>query len=311
MRKLALRMALPAISIVLHALPGQAQAQAMRTFVSAQGLDTAACSVTAPCRTFQAAFTMTAAGGEINVLNSAGYGPLTITKAISIVSDVTAGVLGPSGGAAVTINAGPNDVINLRGLDIEGAGAAAVGIQFNSGQALNIQKTTVRGFTNTGISFAPNATATTSIFVSDTLVANNATYGIYVGPNGSGGVNGVLSRVLVNQNGAASNGMGIMIYGGSSTGPLNVTIADSVAANNYYGIGAASSIIMVRNSTVSNNTIGIRAAQSATVLVGQSTLAGNGTGWQATNGGVLSSYANNNVNANGTNGTPTGTIALQ
>jgi len=308
MRKWALQITLTVMSIVLHAVP--AQAQAARTFVSAQGLDTNPCSVTAPCRTFQGAFGMTAAGGEINVLNSAGYGPITITKAISIIADgVTAGVLGPSGGAALTINAGPSDVINLRGLDIEGEGAAAVGIQFNSGQTLNLQKTTVRGFSNIGINFVPNANA--SIFVSDTLVANNATYGIYVGPSGSAAVNGVFTHVLANQNGAASNGMGFLIYGGSSTGSLNVTVADSVAASNYYGIGAASSSVMVRNSTISNNAVGVRAAQSATVLVGQSTLTGNGTGWQATNGGVLNSYANNNVNGNATNGAASGTIALQ
>jgi hypothetical protein len=308
MRKFALQIIFTVMSIALHTV--SAQAQAARTFVSAQGVDTNACSVTAPCRTFQAAFAMTAAGGEINVLNSAGYGPLTITKAISIIADgVTAGVLGPSGGTAVTINAGPSDIINLRGLDIEGEGAAAVGIQFNSGQALNVQKTTVRGFSSVGIYFIPNANA--SIFVSDTLVANNATYGIYVGPSGSAAVNGVFAHVIANQNGIASSSMGFMIYGGSSTGPLNVTIADSVAANNYYGIGAASSSVMVRNSTISNNAIGIRAAQAATVLVGQSTLTGNGTGWQATNGGVLSSYANNNVNGNSTNGAPSGTIALQ
>jgi hypothetical protein len=307
-RRASLPLLVSALAAVLQAVP--AQAQAVRTFVSAQGLDTNACSVTAPCRTFQAALAVTAPGGEINVLNTAGYGSLTITKAVSIVADgVTAGVLGPSGGTGVTVNAGPNDVINLRGLDVEGQGSAAQGIVFNTGQALNIQKTTVRGFAYAGINFVPNASA--SIFVSDSLVANNGSYGILIDPTGSGAVNGVMTRVLVNQNGMASNGIGIFVYGALGTGTLNITVADSVTASNYYGIAASSSTVMVRNSTISNNVVGIRADHAANVLVGQSTLTGNGTGWQATNGGVLSSYTNNNVNGNTANGSASGSVGLQ
>jgi hypothetical protein len=113
------------------------------------------------------------------VLDSAGYGSLTITKAISISSDAAlAGVSGPSGGTAITINAGAYDVVNLRGLDIEGAGSASVGIQFNTGQSLIIQRTRVSGFTNVGINFQPNVTTVSNILVSDSVVANNGTYGV-------------------------------------------------------------------------------------------------------------------------------------
>jgi hypothetical protein len=54
-------------------------------------------------RTFAVAFTRTNAGGEIDLLDTAGYGPLTINKAISIVNDrAIAGVLAPSLGPAIT-----------------------------------------------------------------------------------------------------------------------------------------------------------------------------------------------------------------
>jgi hypothetical protein len=64
----------------------------------------------------------------------------------------------------------------------------------------------------------------------------------------------------------------------------SVTIIDTVAGNNSYGIGASFSAVMVRNSTVSNNAIGIAADQAAIVGVGESTITANDTGWQATNG---------------------------
>src|SRR5471030_2761015 len=85
---------------VLYAAP--AQAQNARSFVSAHGLDTNACTLAAPCRTLAAAFAATNASGEIDVLDTAGYGPLTITKAISIINEGSiASVLVPSGGDGI------------------------------------------------------------------------------------------------------------------------------------------------------------------------------------------------------------------
>src|SRR6201992_1537383 len=62
-----------------------AHAQATRTWVSGVGDDVNPCSRTAPCKTFAGAISKTAAGGEINCLDPAGYGTVTITKAISII----------------------------------------------------------------------------------------------------------------------------------------------------------------------------------------------------------------------------------
>jgi hypothetical protein len=315
-----MRRALPHAMVILslvHAIPTGAVAAPpssptpqMRTFVSGQGSDNNPCSVASPCRSLQAALALTIAGGEIYVLNSAGYGVVTINKSVTIVSEGAVAGVSATSGAGITINAGANDIINLRGIDIDGGSTASVGIQFNSGQSLNIQKVSVRGFTNTGINFAPNAGAS-ALFISDTQVANNGSNGILVAPSGPAAVKGALSRVMASGNGLASSGVGIFVYGGNSTGALNITVTDTVASNNYYGIGAGAAAVMVRNSTVSNNAVGVRADQSAIVQVGQSTLTANGTGWQATNGGLLQSYGNNNVNGNTINGTLTSTLALQ
>jgi len=80
------RIALSAIAASLLALTinvGPTQAQT-RVFVAAQGLDSNPCTFAAPCRTFQHAHDVVAAAGEIDVLDPAGYGALTINKAISI-----------------------------------------------------------------------------------------------------------------------------------------------------------------------------------------------------------------------------------
>ena len=270
----------------------------MHTYVSGVGKDSNPCTASLPCQTFQAALALTIAGGTIYVLDSANYGPATINKAVTITSEgAMAGVLATNG-VGLTINAGANDVVNLRGLDIDGGNSGTIGIQFNSGQSLNIQKSLVRNFTNSGISFTPSAAS--ALFVSDTVVAHNANNGILVG--GSSAATGALSRVT-----ASANGVGIFASGSS----VSLAVTDSVTSSNNYGIGASSSTVMVRNSTASNNAVGIAADQTAMVRVGQSTITGNGTGWLATNGGQVLSYGNNNVGGNNTDGVATSTLALQ
>src|SRR5258705_9770281 len=80
-----------------------------RSFISANGVDTNACTRTAPCRTLQKAHDSTSASGEINMLDPAGYGTVTIAKSISIINEGvgSAGVLVPAGVDGITI-AGPN-----------------------------------------------------------------------------------------------------------------------------------------------------------------------------------------------------------
>ena len=61
---------------------------------------------------------------------------MTIAHAISIVNDGvgTAGVIVPSGGTGVTINAGTNDAVSLRGLTIEGAVLSLKSFAFDHGR---------------------------------------------------------------------------------------------------------------------------------------------------------------------------------
>ena len=83
MRKFVLPFTL-LIAAVFSAPTAPAQAQAPRTFVSAAGSDSNPCSFAAPCRHFQAAVNATSAGGEVDALDPAGYGPITISQAITI-----------------------------------------------------------------------------------------------------------------------------------------------------------------------------------------------------------------------------------
>src|SRR5471032_915995 len=102
--------AIVAATIILLVACGPACASSNRAWVSGHGVDQVGCGApTAPCRSLQYAHdNIVAPGGEIDILDPAGYGAVTITKAISIVNDGvgTAGVQA-SQGEAINIQAGP------------------------------------------------------------------------------------------------------------------------------------------------------------------------------------------------------------
>ena len=107
-------------------------AQASRTWVSGVGDDANPCSRTAPCKTFAGAISKTAAGGEIDALDPAGYGAVTITKGITIDGGggQVASVL-VSGTNGIVVQAGPSDTVILRNLRINGIGTASTESAFS------------------------------------------------------------------------------------------------------------------------------------------------------------------------------------
>jgi len=252
-----------------------AQAGPNRTSVSGHGTDSGNCQLAAPCRTFAFALTQTAAGGEIDVLDPAGYGQVTITKAISILGNGAAGINAASGNG-VTINAGASDSVHLRGLTIEGLGSGANGILFKTGGNLAIENCVIRDFSGTGINIAPTGSAAVTGVLSNVITYNN--------PNG------------INVNGTALTGSS-----------LNVTVVNSVASNsNVVDINAAgaNTAVMVRNTVVSYSGTGLFAQMNAIFRVGHSVVTGNNTGVNfATTGGTLFSYGDNDIDGNTNNNT--------
>jgi hypothetical protein len=127
---------------------------------------------------------------------------------------------------------------------------------------------------------------------------------IFVAPNGSSVVTGVLSKVTAN-----NNGSGITVSGAFAASP-NVTIVDSMASNNHsFGVEAFSvsgggvTAVMVRNVLASNSPgSGLLAQVSGILRVAHSVVTGNGIGVNA-NGGTIFSYGDNDIDGNTNNNT--------
>jgi hypothetical protein len=277
-------------------------AQAMRTYVSTKGSDSAACTSRAPCSTLRGALSKTASGGEIYVLGPGNYGSVTIAQAVSIVSAASVtGTLASSTSNGIIINAGPNDIVDLRGLEVDGAGSGAIGIQFNSGAGLQLRDSVVRGFA-TGISFQPFASS--ALTIESTLLSGNGTALSFQGAP--------LTMGLLNDIQAVNNGSGIIVSGATSDSSAIVTLRNSVVANNT-AVGIQSngnSTVTVVDSSIANNGVGVQAQNTGAILqVTGSTLAGNTTGWLAGTGGQVVSARTNSIGGNATgNSAPPTTV---
>jgi len=292
-----------AFAAMLPAAPAQAQRD--RVFVASYGSDGNPCTFGSPCKTFQQAVDVVAQGGEVTAIDSAGFGTVTISHAVTITSPagVEAGIAAPTfEGNSITINAGPSDIIHLSGLTLDGDGVVnSAGIVFSGGGNLTIENCVIRNFYD-GIDFRPTSSTVIQFFVSNTLISDNTGAGISINPSGSGPTTGVFDHVTIQNNG------GVALILTEATQAI-YTVSDSVIANNNTaGIDVNSGSnalldVMVRNSTITNNgQYGLQATHSgAKILVTRSTISENALGWVSANGGVVTSFGDNVIVGNGGN----------
>src|SRR5882672_11716567 len=116
------RYGMSSLAVVFAFVPVINAGTAPRTFVASTGVDSNPCSRPAPCRSFTAAVAQTASGGSVIALDSAGYGPVTISQSISLIAPpgIYAGITATSGNAITISGAAATDVVVLHGLSIEG-----------------------------------------------------------------------------------------------------------------------------------------------------------------------------------------------
>jgi hypothetical protein len=318
---------------------GLAGAATQRTFVASNGVDTAACSLPAPCRTFTAAIANTLPGGEVIVLDSAGYGAATITQSVSIIAPagIYAGISVFTGDGITIATPGVNVV--LRGLSITGLGGQN-GIAFLQGASLVVDRCQVSSMADNGIAiFAPGSRTS----ISDSEITAAANTGVY-----ADAVLGAV-EVTVERTRFARSQWGLYVRQGARATVRDSTFAGhtqyAALAANDFGAGPASKLAVDTSSFLGNVrsvfAVGTTAATSALVSrsvlddspIGDYTLAAKGmarlslrdnalqrsatiladggllelaggnfgvlTGWGQVNPGVLKTFGGNMLNGGG------------
>lgn len=308
-----------AVAPLLTATPVDAASQ--RTFVSTGGVDNPTCSLAAPCRAFSAAAAATTPGGEVIVLESGGYGAVTISQSLSIIAPrgVYAGISVFSG-HGITIATAATDTVVLRGLTINNQGSTGRGIFISGAGLVRMENVEVSGFTgasalnatpanaleldirdsvfrgsNFGIALNHlNAAATAAISGSlfGVEIANNSTDGLAVGNNTAL----TLSHSIVLKNGG--RGIGSSPVAGQSA-YLAIDHCEIVANNQavYPGDSPGTATFQVSRTHIVGNITGIAAGAGATIRVSDTVIEGNSYGVNIV-GGILESAGNNVLRGN-------------
>jgi len=247
-------------SLVVASSVGAALPQ--RTFVASNGVDTNPCSVTLPCRSFATAISKTNPTGEVIVLDSAGYGPVTITQSVAIIAPqgVYAGISVPAATSGIVVN-GSGILVKLSGLTINGQGGVN-GIQFLDGSRLVVERCTVVGMT--GLALSDSASSSRLYVVDSTFRASGGGIDISAGT-------ATIDRVHVEKN--DDNGINVSASAGATVDAL---VRDSIVSTNngagFIVTGSASSharLTVERSTAFQNAGHGFDASASGASSVAQ------------------------------------------
>jgi hypothetical protein len=289
--------------IILAAASLTAQAQATRTWVSGVGDDVNPCSRTAPCKTFAGAISKTATNGEINCLDPAGYGAVTVSKSITIDCEDTQGSILSAGTNGVIVNitavTDTKKAFMLRGVSINGAGTGINGIRVLSASQVTLDEVVIQGVTQHGVSLE-TTTGSTKVNIGNTLIRNNASNGI-----NSFIIGGSVTLAISDSKIYANSNTGINLSNGTKASVTNTTIT-----GNGTGVGTFNAEMAVTGCDVSHNTVGLTASTGSTIRIAGNTITNNGTGLNIT-GGIITSFGTNMRQGNTVDGAPTSTIGLQ
>ncbi len=296
--KFALKMFLFASVVISFQIA--VQAQATRTWVSGVGDDVNPCSRTAPCKTFAGAISKTATNGEINCIDSGGFGAVTVTKSITIDCTNEIGGVLSSGVNGITINitaaADTKKAVRLKGLQISGVNTGLSGVRILSALSVSIEDTVINGFTSHAVSIETSANAL-KMNVARVSFRGNNLHGInafLIG--GATAFISVSDSEFANNNGNAFN----------LANSVKAAVRDTSIAGNGNGAFVNGSDLAFTRCTFIGNTTAIQVS-SGTIRISGNTITGNTTGLLSTGGSIIS-FGNNAIDGNTTNGGPTGTI---
>lgn len=306
---------------VLFVLGGSVSFGQVRTWVSADGLDSNPCTREFPCRNFTRGIEMVAPGGEVVAMDSGGFGPAAVTKSATLLAPPGVhAAIAPTSGNAIGIHAGMSGQVILRNLYLNSQGATN-GITVETVEALHVENCVINGFEFYGILFDPT-NDDGRLYVADTVIRHCEGAGIYVlgdGANPRATIDSV--RLFRNLNGVLAGLAEVTIrrtvatHGavGFSASLSKMMIEDSAASSNVYGIdtsGETLVTLMRCELTGNNSAIRVQHADS-TVAVSDSTLSGNSTALFITNNGEVISRGDNTVQGNAVNTPFTGNFVAQ
>jgi hypothetical protein len=292
-----------------------AHALVPRAYVASYGDDSnisSGCSnATHPCRWFFTAVNMVQSDGEVVAIDTSNYGPVTLTKSISLTAapGIYAGIAVGTGATGITI-ASPNINVALRGLTINGQGGS-VGILMDPGAAgskLSIENCVISNFwiNISDRQYGVSVQTTATVRMVNTLVRDND-IGILLDAGATADISG--SKFLNN------SGVGIFAVNATANTTTSATVSDTVVMGvvmeDNFGIFARADVALaaarveIIRSSISNTETGVGVQTQdgiASVSIRKSMVTGSSQcGLSQVFLSTLISYGNNTLADNGPN----------
>jgi len=239
-----------------------------RSFVSTTGSDANNCTANSQCRTLAQALAVTNPGGEIVIVDSGGYGPVTIFQPVVITATGVDASITATSGNALTINTAGN--VTITGLNLIGGGTGNDGILVQSVGFLRLYNVQIQDFASNGIEF--------------TAAGNLAIYDSKINDSGQAGLllNNASANAYVHNTEFDNNALA-----GAISVSGNMSVADSSAHYNPVGFWANGGTVALDNDGATFNGVGLEAANSGTLSFKNCLISDNTTAWSVTTGGAM------------------------
>jgi hypothetical protein len=278
-----------AVGTLVLLTPAPAAAQALHTWISGVGDDVNPCSRTAPCKTWAGAIAKTADGGEIGAIDPGTFGGVTITKSITLDGNAVLASTIAAGTNAITVNAGADDHVVLRNLDLnglsDGSSAGLSGVVFIAGKSLTIESCVIANFGQYGVQHGgPGA-----LVLHDTIIRNAAAGAVNVEP-ASGTPN-----VMILDSRLEGSSFGLHLVG-TAVATVRNTHASHNAGPGFWATGG--DLALSGGSSVMNGT-GVESSSGANVRIADMTVFGNASvGLMEDSGGTITPFSGELVAGN-------------
>ncbi|HEY8205582.1 MAG TPA: hypothetical protein VIF81_12695 [Pyrinomonadaceae bacterium] len=238
-------------------------------------------------------------GGEIDCLDSGGFGSATISKSVTLDgTGCQAGIIA-SGVNGININitsaADTAKSVRIRHISINGTGSGKSGIRVTSARSVFLDHVLIDGFDDHGVRVE---TDRTEVFVSDTTIRNIGKSGINIVPTG---INPRIT-LFVERTSLMATFTGLSVSKGG-----RATIRDSSLSQNRNGLVSETAELNVINCVLTENETAVTARDGATIRLAEVVIVNNRTGLLNVGGKILA-FNHVLISGNDTDGVPSATI---
>ena len=264
----------------------------------------------------------TSAGGEVDALDPAGYGPITISQAITIEGQGWSYIAPPASGNGITINAVSGNV-SIHGVSLNGAGitGGTNGIVFNSGDSLTVTDCVAQNFVNNGSQHGPRHPDAADLRHGQLRHYKHHRFKQRLYWHLLFSAERLISHRERGHRPCRGHQQCIWDcdrYFNSASGSATLAISNSTASNqvvsNTAGFfiknASAPLAVSIDNCNISGNYNGITTLGSPKVLLGRSVITNNSNNSISNASCTFFTYQNNQINLNGNSNTVGGTALV-